>query len=755
MKKLKLILTASLALVASYPLQSQPLVNLGLVGVGRIPADSFDQLGVGVDTLGGIFSSMWLDPASITKVGDTYHATIYAQPDRGFSAGSQAFHPRLQQLTFSITPYYGPGPTTQDQITLSNSATMLYTVGGKYFTGFDPTDTNSLDFPQSLPDSIGMGLQSLDPEGIGHAPDGTWYVSDEYGPYVYHFTAGGELLEAIVPPDAFLPKIGTSYPRATNFFADLIATNDSGRYNNRGFEGLSITPDGKKLVTVLQSPLQQDGENRNPSRNTRILVYDIDPLSATYHHALAEYVHSLPLSAAEANNRHTLLCEVIALSDKKFLLLQRDNRGRGGDLGTQLYKRIVMVDATAASNILGTGYDLEKGAPGQLTLPRSTVPTNITVVTSRDLVDMLNVSQLAKFGLNVEPTNQTVNTISDKWEGMSILPLNDPAAPNDYLLLVGNDNDFRASVVYHNGVAVGTNADFSNDTMMLAFRVGEDHIAPTLTCPGSAIVAAGSTCGLPSILGLVTATDNSAAPIALTQSPAAGAAVILGTPVAVMVKAKDAAGNDATPCTIMITVTDQTAPTIKVPTNMVVNADAGSCSAVVNFTVTATDNCSASTVTCSPPSGSTFAKGNNTVICTASDSVGNVGTKSFTVTVKDSQAPTIIGVTPSLDQLWPPTGKLIPVTVTVSATDNCDTPSCEIINVSSSEPITGGVDTTSPDYEITGPLSVNLRAERLDLGPGRVYTITVRCIDASGNSSTKNAQVTVPHDQKARSAGEL
>ena len=231
--------------------------------------------------------------------------------------------------------------------------------------------------------------------------------------------------------------------------------------------------------------------------------------------------------------------------------------------------------------------------------------------------------------------------------------------------------------------------------------------------------------------------------------------MILGTPVAVMVKAKDAAGNDATPCTIMITVTDQTAPTIKVPTNMVVNADAGSCSAVVNFTVTATDNCSASTVTCSPPSGSTFAKGNNTVICTASDSVGNVGTKSFTVTVKDSQAPTIIGVTPSLDQLWPPTGKLIPVTVTVSATDNCDTPSCEIINVSSSEPITGGVDTTSPDYEITGPLSVNLRAERLDLGPGRVYTITVRCIDASGNSSTKNAQVTVPHDQKARSAGEL
>src|SRR3954469_13262959 len=98
MKKLQLILLTSLAFAASICIQAQPLVNLGLVGVGRIPADSFDQLGPGVDTLGGIFSGMWLDPGSITKVGETYYATVYAQPDRGFGDGSQAFHPRLQQL---------------------------------------------------------------------------------------------------------------------------------------------------------------------------------------------------------------------------------------------------------------------------------------------------------------------------------------------------------------------------------------------------------------------------------------------------------------------------------------------------------------------------------------------------------------------------------------------------------------------------------------------------------------------------------
>src|SRR6185436_7487772 len=210
--------------------------------------------------------------------------------------------------------------------------------------------------------------------------------------------------------------------------------NDSGRYINRGMEGLSITPDGKKLVGSLQSPLVQDGENRNPSRNVRLLVYDIDPVSPTFSQPVAEYVHVLPLNAAEANNRHTPVSEILALSDKRFLILQRDSRGLGGDPGPLLYKRIVEVDATAASNILGTGYDLEKGAPGQISLPRAGLPSNVVAVASRDLVDMLNASQLSKYGLNLAVSNQNINTVSEKWEALGILPLNDSAAPNDYLL---------------------------------------------------------------------------------------------------------------------------------------------------------------------------------------------------------------------------------------------------------------------------------------------------------------------------------
>ncbi|HWL92442.1 MAG TPA: HYR domain-containing protein, partial [Phycisphaerae bacterium] len=71
--------------------------------------------------------------------------------------------------------------------------------------------------------------------------------------------------------------------------------------------------------------------------------------------------------------------------------------------------------------------------------------------------------------------------------------------------------------------------------------------------------------------------------------------------------------------------------------DIVVNADAGVCTAVVTFDLLpATDNCdSTPTVVASPPSGSTFPNGDTTVTITATDDCGNFSTSTFTVTVSD------------------------------------------------------------------------------------------------------------------------
>ena len=54
----------------------------------------------------------------------------------------------------------------------------------------------------------------------------------------------------------------------------------------------------------------------------------------------------------------------------------------------------------------------------------------------------------------------------------------------------------------------------------------------------------------------------------------------------------------------------------------------------------------------------------------------------------------------------------------------------------------------APDVEITGVLTLQLRAERSGSGPGRIYTATIECQDAAGNVSTRDVQVRVPHDRR-------
>lgn len=106
--------------------------------------------------------------------------------------------------------------------------------------------------------------------------------------------------------------------------------------------------------------------------------------------------------------------------------------------------------------------------------------------------------------------------------------------------------------------------------------------------------------------------------------------------------------------------------------------------------------------------------------------------------------PTIDSVSASPASLWPPNHKMVPVEVSVSAS----TSACAISEVSSNEPAMGlgdGGDTT-PDWMITGPLSVNLRAERAGGGSGREYLIRVTCT-ANQQDVSETVAVIVPHDR--------
>lgn len=463
----------ALAQVNSLSVSGGTLVNQGLVGVGRIAASQRDKYG---ETFGSM-SGLTFDAKAWRRVGDSYTGTLYSLPDRGYNVvGTTDYSNRLNTLSLNFTPYTGAAATgQQNQVVATLTDTTLFTESnGTSLSGLDPRPATGVRPATStlpvLPQAYN-GKISLDPEGIVRLSDGTFFVSDEYGPYIYRFSSNGVLMSAIQPPQALIPyrngvvdfssnnpTVGQPTPTPTD--------PTTGRQNNQGLEGLAVTPDQKQLVALLQSATRQDGGTGGSSAtryNTRMLVYNIEnPASPVL---TGHYVVQLPrfTTAAGATNV-AAQSEMLALNGSQFLVLARDsNNGQGLSGTTSRYRSIDFVDISSATNLVGTAYEgTTPVAPG------GTLVASVTPVAYSQFIDINNNAQLGRFGLRNGAPNDR-NNLSEKWEAMGLLPALDPASPNDFFLFVGNDNDFLTTNGYQVGAAYNAGSDV--DTMLLVYRL--------------------------------------------------------------------------------------------------------------------------------------------------------------------------------------------------------------------------------------------------------------------------------------------
>jgi hypothetical protein len=452
-------------------------VNKGLVGVGRLPADLRDKFG---ETFGS-GSGLAADPKSWMRTPTGYQGTFFALPDRGYNvAGTTDYRARLNKLSVTFKPLVDPTavPVAERQNTVA--ATLADTIlltdpSGASLTGLDPAEGGIRPAANAFPDlpQATNGRVSVDTESLALLPDGSFFVGDEYGPYIYRFSADGRLLAAIRPPEAFIPKRkgrdnfssnnpgpGASAPEPRN--------PERGRQNNQGFEGLSLTPGGRLLVVVLQSATRQDGgDGWETRRYTRLLYYDLTALDLDRPRLVREHVVPLPVfEDAEGKTQVAAQSEVLALDETHFLLLCRDGgNGYGTDGATSRYRKVELVDTSRATNIAGSPYD------GNVPVaPKGRLADGIVPATLTPFIDLNDNVQLGKFGLrNGEPNDR--NNLSEKWEGMALVPALDPEAPRDSFLFIINDNDFITQNGFQVGAAYKDASGADVDTMLLVYRI--------------------------------------------------------------------------------------------------------------------------------------------------------------------------------------------------------------------------------------------------------------------------------------------
>lgn len=288
-----------------------------------------------------------------------------------------------------------------------------------------------------------------------------------------------------------------------------------------------------------------------------------------------------------------------------------------------------------------------------------------------------------------------------------------------------------------------------------SFQVTVNDIQnPTITAPAGFTVGTDSnSCVATGVsLGSPTTGDNCMVSSVTNNAPSQ---FPLG-PTTVTWTVNDNHGHSATASQV-ITVVDNTPPSLSVPPGSSAVANASCQAAIPNVVAgsAASDNCGSATITQSPAAGTLVGLGPHPITVTATDGAGNHTDKVVNFTVTDNTPP-IITLNGQSISLWPPNHQYETVSVSnlvASASDNCDATvglsSVYISQVTSDEAENGNGDGNTPnDIVIAADCkSVQLRAERAGGSNGRVYTITFKVSDASGNFTTTTAKVTVPKSQ--------
>jgi hypothetical protein len=165
----------------------------------------------------------------------------------------------------------------------------------------------------------------FDPESFRQVRDGSFWVGDEFGPFLLHFGQAGELLE----PPISLPNLlhmgksdfvkSPDNPEFVNL-PDQARNQAANLGGSRGFEGMALNASGTKLYPMLEGSIKDDPQK------SRLLIHEFDLASKKY---TGTFAYKL-------ENPSHAIGELTAINDNEFIVIERD--AKEGDPSNPAFK---------------------------------------------------------------------------------------------------------------------------------------------------------------------------------------------------------------------------------------------------------------------------------------------------------------------------------------------------------------------------------------------------------------------------------
>ena len=289
--------------------------------------------------------------SAVIPAGD---GTWWALPDNGY--GTRDTSADWQLAIYRIDARFGnpAGPQLLSTILLSDPGRHV-----AWKTVCDPTAGTDLPpftfnaLPATPPPACGTDPAArlltgfdFDPESVQVGADGSFWIGEEFGPFLLHADQQGRLLEApISAPGVVSPQNPT---------LDVLAGQRPTVAQSRGFEGLAISPNRRTLYAMTEGAVGEDdpqalrvrafdiGTRQFTGRDLRLRLempgakVDLSGLT------LVGGALAYPGATKPVGTGGESAAEITAVNAREFLLVERDSAGDG--ITAPRFKKVFLLD---------------------------------------------------------------------------------------------------------------------------------------------------------------------------------------------------------------------------------------------------------------------------------------------------------------------------------------------------------------------------------------------------------------------------